>query len=151
MNPTETPLMDDLRALLCVRASHGEIERLARVAGIEPRRLSNCLNPDQPHKLGLDESASVVKAGLELGLPGMLAFAARLQEFLTVHTPTQRRRNGFWSDEPGAVLNEGSRIVLEYGRTPDVKSLSLRDREEMRGALLRCRDLIDAGLQELER
>lgn len=150
MKTSETPLMDELRAILCVRCAHGDLEQVARVADICPRRLSNCLNPDQPHKLGLDEGINVVQAGLELGLPGAGAFADHIITKLQPRKRPARRRNGSWMDELAGVLCESSALVKEHGHTPDVRSLSLRDAEEIRGALLRCRDLIDGGLKELE-
>lgn len=149
MKDQKSPLADELRALLVVRA-HGEQDRVARVAGMDPRRLSNCINPDQQHTLTVDEAWAVTRAGVADGTPGFRAMLDNWYKEATKADPGAAL-NGKWFDEAATACRILAGTLEGHGDTPCAADLPKGAVAEITEAALQVMALMPAMLRELNK
>ena len=147
MNPSRVSPFAEFRALL--RTNYGSQEQVARVAGMCPRRLSNCLNPHSKHTLTVDEFFDCTEAATALGLPGWRAFSDSLVHRLLEGSVTPADLDGSWIDEPLEVIDSLVGLLREHSHTPGAKDLPNGARSEIVASIDRAMEVLNRCKQEL--
>jgi hypothetical protein len=130
-----------------VKTERGLLPQLCNVGGLNPERLTKCLNTEHSHQLQPDEFVALISAGHALQHQAIRSLAGRVADAINgkaEESPT----SGAWHT---AALHAIEALSHVMQAAPDrVKDMTAYEGSTVRAAALKARADVDHLLRELD-